>query len=212
MQPSQEEAMSLARRQPARRQPGKGNGKKRKRGSVMAPPAMTSLVAPVEPLADATPMVRHFRQTFLWPIYVLPMKAHAEIQDHCATLLNGAAASPWQEVADEFTGDPAHFQERHYNEFVTFLPPVQRFLYGQGLGKSVGRGYGESPIRVLRRRDIAAVRVTLTVGAAPIVFDIAHIDLYFFYDIDVAILALEVSCNDIPLAAAQEAMFRMGRA
>ena len=107
--------------------------------------ALTTLaVAPVEPLAGATPMVRHFQQTFLWPIYVLPMKAHAEIQDHCATLLNGVAASPWQEVADEFTGDPAHFQERHYNEFVTFLPPVQRFLYGQGLGKSVGRGYGEA--------------------------------------------------------------------
>jgi hypothetical protein len=172
----------------------------------------TIAAAPVSPLPGAKPMVRHFRQTFLWPIYLLPIRAESQIQDHCSYLLNAVGASPWQEVADEFTGDPAHFQERHYNEFVTFLPPVQRFLYGQGLGKSVGRGYGESPIRVLRRCDIAAVRVSLTAGAAPIVFDIAHIDLYFFYDIDVAALALEVSCSDIPLAAAQDAMFRMGRA
>jgi len=108
-------------------------------------------VASADPVAAAKPIVRHFRQTFLWPIYLLPIKAQSQIQDHCTYLLECVLASPWQEVADEFTGDPAHFQERHYNEFVTFLPPVQRFLYGQGLGKAVGRGYGESPIRVLRR-------------------------------------------------------------
>ena len=158
------------------------------------------------------PMVGHFRQTFLWPIYLLPLKADTQVQDHCAYLLHSVTGSPWQEVADEFTGEPDQFQERHYNEFVTFLPPVQRFLYGQGLGKAVGTGYGESPIRVLRRCDIAAVRVTLTAGAAPIIFKIAHVDLYFFYDIDLAALALEVSCNDISLAAAQDAMFRLGRA
>ena len=160
----------------------------------------------------AEPMVRHFRQTFLWPIYLLPLKADTPVQDHCSYLLNSEPGSPWQELADEFTGDPADFQERHYNEFVTFLPPVQRFLYGQGLGKSVGKGYGESPIRVLRRSDIAAVRVTLRAGSAPILFRIQHVDLYFFYDIDVAALALEVACDDVPLAAAQDAMFRMGRA
>ena len=62
--------------------------------------------------------------------------------------------NPWREVDDEF-GDPAEFQSRHYNEFVTFLPPVQRFLYGQGIGRSVSKVYGESPIRVMRRTDVA---------------------------------------------------------
>jgi hypothetical protein len=169
--------------------------------------AATAGAAPV-----ASPLVAHFRQTFLWPIYLLPIKADTQVQDHCAYLLQSVTGSPWQEVADEFTGEPDQFQERHYNEFVTFLPPVQRFLYGQGLGRAVGKGYGESPIRVLRRCDVAAMRVTLRAGAAPITFQIAHVDLYFFYDIDVAALALEVSCNDIPLTAAQDAMFRMGRA
>jgi hypothetical protein len=79
----------------------------------------------------AAPMVGHFRQTFLWPIYLLPIKADTQVQDHCAYLLGSVTGSPWQEVADEFTGEPDQFQERHYNEFVTFLPSVQRFLYGQ---------------------------------------------------------------------------------
>ena len=41
-------------------------------------------------------------------------------------------AAVWKEVVDEFTGDPTQFGERHYKEFVTFLPYVQRFLYGEG--------------------------------------------------------------------------------
>src|SRR5262249_8797066 len=133
------------------------------------------------------PVVRHARQIFMWPVYLLPIKADAPVQDHCAYLLKSAPGGVWQEVADEFTGDPRQFHERHYNEFVTFLPPVQRFLYGQGVGKAVARGYGESPIRVLRRTDIDCVRVTLSRDSTPVTFKIAHIDLYFFYDIDVAI-------------------------
>ncbi|HJZ31014.1 MAG TPA: CorA family divalent cation transporter [Hyphomicrobiaceae bacterium] len=171
----------------------------------------TSATMPRSSRAAADKIVRHFRQTFLWPIYLLPIEGQAQVEDHCAYLLDAVRDSPWREVEDEFTGEPGEFQERHYNEFVTFLPPVQRFLYGQGRGRAVRKGYGESPIRVLRRADIAAVRVTLSAASQPIVFDIAHVDLYFFYDIDVAMLALEVMCNDITLSAAQDAMFRMGR-
>jgi hypothetical protein len=59
--------------------------------------------------------------TFLWPIYLLPIKADSQVQDHGAYLLHNEPGSPWQEVADEFTADPADFQEHHYNEFVTAL-------------------------------------------------------------------------------------------
>ena len=39
---------------------------------------------------------------------------------------------------------PTQFHERHYSEFVTFLPPVQRFLYGEGLSKiAAPQGVGE---------------------------------------------------------------------
>ena len=107
--------------------------------------AMPVLATPAERAVATSPTVRHFRQTFLWPIYRLPIKADTQVQDHCAYLLSSVTGSPWQEVADEFTGEPDLFQERHYNEFVTFLPPVQRLLYGQGLGRAVGKGYGRKP-------------------------------------------------------------------
>ena len=40
----------------------------------------------------------------------------------------------------------------------------------------------------------------------------AHIDLYFFYDIDVVIPVVEIFANDLPLARVQDTMFRFGRA
>jgi hypothetical protein len=64
----------------------------------------------------------------------------------------------------------------------------------------------------MRRNDISRVRVTLDKGDTPIMLEIAHIDLYFFFDIDIAILALEVVTNDIALERAQELLFRFGRA
>jgi hypothetical protein len=154
-----------------------------------------------------TAHVRHLRQILLWPIQLLPI----EDGQHWEKLAAGGAQGPWQEVDDEF-GDPTEFQERHYNEFVTFLPPVQRFLYGQGMGRAVRRIYGESPIKVMRRTDVTRARVTLSRGAQPVELRIVHIDLYFFYDIDIAILAVEVAADDLPLSVAQEAVFRFGRA
>ena len=67
-------------------------------------------------------------------------------------------ASPWREVVDEYTGASDRFHERHYNEFVSFLPYVQRFLYGEGRkGRAAGGADGgDSPMRVFRRSDIAA--------------------------------------------------------
>ena len=155
--------------------------------------------------------IKHFRQILLWPVHLLPLDDDSPIQDHFEQLSKSASNNPWFEVDDEF-GDPSEFQARHYNEFVTFLPPTQRFLYGQGLGRRVGKSYGESPIRVLRRNDVTRARVTLEQGDTPLVFDIAHVDLYFFFDIDIIILALEVYCEDIELETAQEFMFRFGRA
>lgn len=163
-----------------------------------------------EAAGGAEKLVRHFRQILIWPVHVMPPRWGAQAPDYAAAIA-AAPGSPWAPVDDEF-GDPGEFQERHYNEFVTFLPSVQRFLYGQGLGKSVQRAYGESPIKVLRRSDIAAMRVVFSEGEAAVTFSIAHVDLYFFYDIDVASLALEIHAEDLPLPVAQEAMFQLGRA
>ncbi|MSO75314.1 MAG: hypothetical protein EXQ87_00165 [Alphaproteobacteria bacterium] len=156
--------------------------------------------------------VKHFRQILLWPVHLLPLAEGAGATDHGALLAVGETGNPWRAVEDEFASDPGTFEERHYNEFVTFLPPVQRFLYGQGIGKSVRRGYGESPIRVMRRSDVAALSVTLAPDTAPVRFEVAHVDLYFFFDIDIAMLAIEIFAEDLPLSVAEEAMFRIGRA
>ncbi|WP_188261941.1 CorA family divalent cation transporter [Azospirillum tabaci] len=159
---------------------------------------------------DESPIrVRRFREILLWPVQLMPLKAGAQIQNHWEWL--GGPDCPWQEVADEFTQDPGQFSERHYSEFVSFLPYVQRFLYGEGESRDQQPGYGGSPIRVFRRRDVAALTVTLRRGQAPLRFGIAHVDLHFFHDVDVAILVVELFGEDLPLDRVQDTLFRLGR-
>ena len=163
--------------------------------------------------------VRHFRQILLWPLQLLPLQPGSQIHSHWELLEAQGATCPWREVLDEFTGDPAEFQERHYNEFVTFLPYVQRFLYGEGRrrqphtdSKPEHSRPGSSPMRVFRRNDVAAVQLARQAGEAPVVLQIAHVDLYFFYDIDVVLLNVEVVGNDLTFTQAQEILYRLGRA
>lgn len=155
--------------------------------------------------------VRHFRQILLWPLQLMPIREGAPIQKHWERLQTPDVDNPWCELADEFTGDPNLFQERHYSEFVTFLPFVQRFLYGEGKGGSPDI-VQESSIRVFRRNDVSKVRITYPDPlATPITFEVAHVDLYFFYDIDVVILTVEIYVEDLPLQRAQDTLFRFGR-
>lgn len=156
--------------------------------------------------------VRHFRQILLWPLQLMPISEGAPIQKHWERLQTPDPDNPWRELKDEFTGDyPSQFQERHYSEFVTFLPYVQRFLYGEGKGSDADV-HQESCIRVFRRGDVAKMRVTFPgPRAVPVTFTVAHVDLYFFYDIDVAILVVEVYADELPLVQAQNALFRLGR-
>ncbi|GEP04371.1 hypothetical protein MOX02_24090 [Methylobacterium oxalidis] len=119
---------------------------------------------------------------------------------------------PWRKVEDEFVRDPAHFQERHYREFVSFLPHVQHFLYGEAYEREAGRGYGESPIHVVRRDDVRFVRITLDDATSAIELDVARVDLFFFHDVDVVLLNVEIAARRLPLSVAQDIMFRLGRA
>ena len=154
--------------------------------------------------------VRHFRQILLWPLQLMPLHDGSHVQRHWEVLQSVAADNPWHEVVDEFGGAPGHYQERHYNELVTFLPYVQRFLYGEGNPDPDAPGH--SPMRVFRRDDVHAVRVVTSTGTAPVTLSIAHIDLYFFFDIDVTLLNVEVCADDLPLDVAQEVLYRLGRA
>ena len=120
--------------------------------------------------------------------------------------------NPWSELRDEFSCDPAQYQQRHYSEFVTFLPYVRSFLYGEGKVEGIMPAV-ESPIRVFRRNDVTKVRMTFPGhDSEPITFNVAHVDLCFFYDIDVVILVVEIFARDLSLARVQETMYRFGRA
>ena len=157
-------------------------------------------------------LVRHFRQILLWPLQLMPIRQGAQIQKHWELLEQQREGNPWHEVVDEFTGDPTQFKERHYNEFVTFLPHVQRFLYGEGRRAGHEAEQGASPMRVFRREDITVVRLTPQEGDHPVPLSVAHVDLYFFFDIDVVLLAMEVFTDDLPLSQVQDALYRFGRA
>ena len=158
------------------------------------------------------PLVRHFRQILLWPLRVMPGQAEGtHVPNYWEPLEALGEGCPWREVVDEF-GDPKHFQERHYKEFITFLPYVQRFLYGESEGREGQVGYGKSPVRVFRRHDIAQMRVVLDQQTPPLLFQIAHVDLYFFYDIDIIILVVEFFANDLPLLLVEDVLFKVGRA
>ena len=160
--------------------------------------------------------VRHLRQVLLWPLRLIPDGVADDSEHRRAPwqLLRAMGdASPWREHFDEYNSGAGGFHERHYNEFVTFLPYVQRFLYGEGRSGRAGGGSSiGSPMRVFRRRDIAAVRVVPRPGDAPITLQVVHVDLYFFYGVDIVLLNMEVAANDLPLAQAQELMYRFGRA
>ncbi|XZG71248.1 hypothetical protein ACTSKR_05110 [Chitinibacteraceae bacterium HSL-7] len=158
----------------------------------------------------ADPMVRHFREILVWPLQLMP-SSHSQMGRQWE-LMPDDATSPWRRRESEFDCDPERFQERHYREFVTFLPYAQRFLYGEGQSEAENAGsWGRSPLHVYRRHDIRFVRMTFRDGAE-LDFQIAHIDLYFFFDIDIVILALEIMADDVPLSRVEDAMFRFGRA
>ena len=164
---------------------------------------------------DDAKRVRHFRQILVWPLQLAPLPADSPLRTHWSALRADAGTHPWREVEDEFGCGPAQFQERHYSEFVTFLPYVRRFLYGEGKPEavidSVESHANESPIRVFRRTDIAQVRVRFEVDSVR-TFEIAHVDLYFFFDIDVVIPVLEIFADDLTLVEVESTMYRFGRA
>ncbi len=157
--------------------------------------------------------VRHFRQILIWPLQVMPIREGAQIQEPWDILQNSQSEHCWRERQDEFGCTPDDFEERHYSEFVTFLPYVRRFLYGEGASRGGTSRGAESPLRVFRRSDIAKVRMTFPEHESePETFDVARVDLCFLYDIDVVLLVVEIFADDISLGRAQDAMYRFGRA
>lgn len=166
-------------------------------------------------LSQPEHLVHELRHVLLWPLLIEPGYSGSDAATIRATL-SGAPdrPSPWSLLADEFTANPDDFQDRHYKEFVTFLPYVQRFLYGES--RSARRSPDDPPsdasVVVFRRHDVAHLRVVLQEGMAPLQLDIAHVDLYLFQDLDIAILNVELIGRRLSLTDALDLLHRFGRA
>ncbi len=158
--------------------------------------------------------VRLFHASLVWPLQIEPLSLEVGKVRHWEELERTQGSHPWKSIDDEFTEDPSQFRERHYREFVSFLPYVQRFLYGEGrCNRTAGADAAkDSPMHVFRRKDIAKLRVVLREGHAPIELEVVHTDLYFFDDLDVVQLNVEVRARNISLDMARNILFRFGRA
>lgn len=175
----------------------------------------------VPPSATNPPIVRHMRQVLLWPLRLIHEgvpDGHEQRRMPWRQLIDPALGGPWREHIDEHQG--GGFHERHYSEFVAFLPYVQRFLYGEGRSRlnsglsadrTGSRGPQASPMRILRRQDVAALQIQLHADEAPMRLEVRHIDLYFFAGVDVVLLNVELAVDDLPLPVALDQMYRFGR-
>lgn len=148
--------------------------------------------------------VREFRHTLLWPLQLRRL-GRASGFTHPWEALR-AHPGPWKPVKDNLLVDDESCQ-LGYREFVYFLPYVQRFLYGFGESDA----QTPSALNIFKREDIAKVHVRLCEDSMPLEFDVARLRLIFFYDVDIAVLALEIVGRDIALADAIETMDRFGR-
>ncbi len=157
------------------------------------------------------PTVDRFHQILLWPLQLLPLNDGAQISQHWE-FLEQDPSHLWKPVDDEFCADAEGFQERHYREFVTFLPYVQRLLYGEGAKRHAMGSYAESPIKAYRRSDVAKARIVFPGNDAPVTFEVRHVDAYFFYDVDLVILVVEIAGAGLPIETAQDALHCFGRA
>jgi hypothetical protein len=162
---------------------------------------------------NASPTVQLFHASLVWPLQLEPLVSDGIKACHWEALERSEVAHDWHRVNDEFTADASQFEERHYREFVSFLPYVQRLLYGEGRsGTATDGALGNSPLHVFRRKNITGLRLTLRPGQAPIELHVVHIDLYFFDDLDLIQLNVEVSASGLPLDTVRDILFRCGRA
>ena len=156
--------------------------------------------------AIAAKIVREFNHTLLWPITLRPLRREVGADPVSYWDMLKRRPGPW-----EFVEDPLLIEDESclagYEEFVYFLPYVQRFLYGVG---DEGRG-AQSSLHTFQRKDLKEVRLLTAPGGDEISLQVRRARLYFFYDIDIALAVLEVSGENIPLDTTVEIMDRFGR-
>ncbi len=155
-------------------------------------------------------IAHHFREFVLWPLQVMPLRDEKGAED-CGALFECAIGDgPWRRF--DIFGPDSDFEERHYREFISFLPHAQRFLYGDAPAPMKSPKPGDIPMKIFRRDDVKQVRITPEKGAAPITCDVDHIQFNFFYEINTAILSCEIAAEEITIEQVQSIAQTFGRA
>ena len=123
-------------------------------------------------------IVRKFNHTLLWPITLRPLgrdrhEPGTEVVQYWDMLKR--KPGPWKFVKDALLIEDESCLAG-YEEFVYFLPYVQRFLYGVG---DDGQG-AQSSLYAFERTDLKQVRLQTDPAAAEITLDVRRARLYFF--------------------------------
>ena len=155
--------------------------------------------------------VNQFRQIAVWPVQLMPVRV-GQVQRHWEVLDAHGAAGRWRPAPPRGIGSDNRLREDEYKEFVTFLPYVQRFLYGSAAGQESATSPAGRSIYRYERDDVRRVRVTLVAGAEPIELEVARVELLFFLDADIALLVFEMHAGGLPLETVQDLLFRFARA
>lgn len=151
-------------------------------------------------------IVRDFNHTLLWPVQLRSLRRDPPAGNKQYWDILKREPGPWHYVKDGLLIDDETCK-LGYEEFVYFLPYVQRFLYGVG-----DEGHGaHSSLHIFSRDDVASLQITLQAGRPAILLSVQRLRLYFFYDVDVAIVSIELAGRDIALQDAVEIMDRLGR-
>lgn len=158
------------------------------------------------------PQVREFRQILVWPLQLLPAGNANGGRVPRDELHQRLCAGGWHAAVSAFAGDPQRFSERHYKEFVSFLPHAQRFLYGESRALPGANPEGDAALRAFRRHDIHSLRVVLREGTPALLLRVARIELSLLDDVDAAMLQVELHTQDLSLEVAHDLLYRFGRA
>ena len=161
---------------------------------------------------DETKLVRQFRQILLWPLQLAPIREGAQIQEHWELLERKRRRQSLERGARRVqlrSGRvPAAALQRVRH--LSAVRPALSLRRRQGAPQRQRQRIADPRLPPHRRgqsaHDFSGLRRSRTT------FDVAHVDLCFFYDIDVVILVVEILARDLSLTRAQDTMYRFGRA
>ena len=139
--------------------------------------------------------VQHLRQILLWPLRLVALRRGDDVQRR-----------PWELLGADSAGESLAARGRRIHRRARALPgaPLQRVRHLPALRAAVPLRRGPrarhggarrriADARVPPRRRARGARAAARRRSAPFTLQVVHVDLYFFYDIDVVLLNVEVA-------------------